>query len=273
MLGKRFAISAVAAVVIVVGAQWLMRRQAPPRDPPATIDTAEPPVARTVEQPSEKFASAFQDADATVGRARDPAPAAESAEPPAAADGSRRFLFDCGNGLFFGVRTVPGEATLISPELFGAELITLPQVEAASGARYAFGDISYSTRGGLATFEIRDRTYADCTSNPGAAQTAEARRRSVTFRARGNEPSWVLQISRERIELATEQGARRIDFPYREPTVTGTRTTYQTFSGTQELLVVVDEIPCNDTLSGEAFESTVGVTFENVTMYGCGQPP
>jgi putative lipoprotein len=77
----------------------------------------------------------------------------------------------------------------------------------------------------------------------------------------------------ERIELATEQGARRIDFPYREPMVTGTSTTYRTFSGTQELLVVIDEIPCNDTLSGEAFQSTVGVTLESMTMYGCGQPP
>lgn len=55
--------------------------------------------------------------------------------------------------------------------------------------------------------------------------------------------------------------------------MTGTRTTYQTFFGTQQLFVAIDERPCNDTLSGEAFPTTVGVTFDNTTMYGCGQLP
>ena len=77
----------------------------------------------------------------------------------------------------------------------------------------------------------------------------------------------------ERIELALELGTRRIEFPYREPTVSGARATYRTFSGTQELLVVLERVPCNDTMSGEAFEATVTVTFENRTLYGCGQPP
>ena len=133
--------------------------------------------------------------------------------------------------------------------------------------------LSYWSRGGLASFEIGGRLLTDCTSNPGAAQTAEGLRRSVIYRARGNEPSWLLEISRDRIELATDLGTRRVEFPYREPTVAGTRTTYRAFVGTQELVAVIDTLPCNDTLSGEAYDATVTVTFENKTYYGCGTPP
>ena len=173
----------------------------------------------------------------------------------------------------FAVRTVPGEATLFSPQVLGGEVIRLPQVAAASGARYAEGGVSYSSRGGLATFEIRERTFADCTSNPGAAQTAEARRRGATFRAHGNQPNWILEISQDGIELAMELGARRVEFPYRAPIVTGTRTTYRSFVGTQALVVVIDAIRCNDSVSGEQLESTATVTFEGTTLFGCGRAP
>jgi uncharacterized membrane protein len=105
-----------------------------------------------------------------------------------------------------------------------------------------------------------------------AAPEDDARRRGVTFRARGNEPSWLLEISYERIGIALELGVRRIEFPHRGSTVSGARTAYRTFSGTQELNVVVDQVPCNDKMSGERFESTVTVTFEHRTYYGCGQP-
>ena len=60
-------------------------------------------------------------------------------------------------------------------------------------------------------------SFVDCTSNPGAARSAEARRRGATFRALGNEPSWVLEISPQQLTLTTELGQRRTEFPYRDP--------------------------------------------------------
>ena len=94
-----------------------------------------------------------------------------------------------------------------------------------------------------------------------------------TFRALGNEPSWVLEITPQLLELRTELGTRRSDFPYRAPTVAGARTTYRSFSGTEALVVVIDRVPCNDTMSGELFASTVVVTFEGTTLHGCGRNP
>ena len=275
MITKRWIVGGLVLGVVAVAAQFLMRAPEPRGASPAV----EPPLPRAAPraEPRAETRPPPSPAEEPAGaqRAVEPRVSVAAPEPPAASDASRRFVFDCGNGVIFSVRTVPGEATLFSPQALGAEVITVPQVEGAAGARYESGDVSFSSRGGLATFEIRERTFADCTSNPGAAQTAEARRRGAAFRASGNAPPWVLEISEERIDLAftLESPTRRMDFPYREPTASGARTTYRTFSGTQELLVILDRAPCNDTVSGEAFENMVTVTFENRTLYGCGQAP
>jgi uncharacterized membrane protein len=272
---KRLTAWTAVGVALALAVQWLQRDGSPaPAVVPPTIErSVDVPVAERALPQAAEPAPLEQRADVAV-EDEPPEPASRTAV--AAADApelSRRFVFDCGNGVLFSVRTTPGEATLFSPRALGGEVVTLPQVRAASGAHYAEGGVSYWNKGGLATFEIRERLYADCTSSPGAAETAEARRRGAVFRARGNEPSWLLEISQERIELATELGTRRVDFPYRVPTVSGTRTTYRSFVGTQELVVVIDAIRCNDSMSGEPFESSVAVTFENDTLYGCGQTP
>ena len=275
---KKITVGAVVAIAAVLAVQVLLREGPPPSfvaPPRMWLPGLASSTERVPAQPTEPTA---RDRGVDTARAGDDArapnvPLEASLETRAAPDGSRRFMFDCGNGVTFAVRTVPGEATLFAPQALGAEVIRLPQVAAASGARYAEGGVSFASKGGLATFEIRERTFADCTSNPGAAQPAEARRRGATFRAHGNQPNWLLEISHHSIELATEVGARRVEFPYRAPTVAGTRTTYRSFVGTQELVVVIDAIRCNDSVSGEQLESTATVTFEGTTLYGCGRVP
>jgi uncharacterized membrane protein len=275
MIMKRLIVGGSIVAVVAVAARFL----APAPELAEAPAAVAPPLPRAAPggEPSREARPPRSQADApaVAQRSVEASRPASAAEPRTAPDASRRFIFDCGNGVIFSVRTVPGEATLFSSQALGAEVITLPQVAAAPAARYELEDSSFSSRGGLATFEIRERTFADCTSNPGAAQTAEARRRGAAFRAHGNAPSWVLEISQERIDLALrlEADTRRVDFPYREPAISGARTTYRSFSGTQELVVVIDRASCNDTQNGEAFESMVTVTFENRTLYGCGQAP
>lgn len=284
---KRVAAMSAAAVVVVLAVQVLTHERAPSEQP--ALDS--PPRLALPADETRASQSSPAPASAPVERALDPAAATEIVDTPLPAadaplaiadapladpafgDGSwRRFIFDCGNGVIFAVRVVQGEAALISPQALGAEIIWLPQVD-ASGARYAENGVSFSRQGGLATFEIRERTFADCTSNPGAAETAEARRRRATFFAHGNGPTWLLAISPDSIDLAKDVGTGRAQFPYRAPTVASTRTTYRSFVGTQELLVFIDAIPCHDTLSGERFEATVTVTVEGMTLYGCGRAP
>src|SRR5262245_43058698 len=204
---KKIMVAGAVAIAAVLALQVLIREGSPPPlvDPPRVELPARNSSSERV--PAQPLDQAARERPVEIARADDDTRAANvppqaSAEAPAAADGSRRFMFDCGNGVTFAVRTVPGEATLFSPQALGAEVIRLPQVAAASGVRYADGGVSYTSRGGLATFEIRERTFADCTSNPGAAETAEARRRGATFRAYGHQPNWLVEISRDSIELA-----------------------------------------------------------------------
>jgi len=275
---KKITVAGVVAIAAVLALQLLLGE----RPPPAVVDAPGTELpgrdASSESVPAQPTERAERDHVVETARAGDDArapnaPSQAADENPAARDGSRRFMFDCGNGVTFAVRIVPGEATLFSPQALGAEVIRLPQAAAVSGARYAANGVSYWNKGGLATFEIRERTFADCTSNPGAAQTAEALRRGATFRAHGNNPAWLLEITSDNIELAVERDTRRLEFPYRAPAVAGTRTTYRSFVGTQELVVVIDALRCNDTTTGEQFESAVTVTFEGAALYGCGRAP
>jgi putative lipoprotein len=79
-----------------------------------------------------------------------------------AADAGRRFLFECGDNVFFAVRVAAGSATLSAPKFFGNDSIVLQQTEAASGARYAVGDTVFWSKGDVATFQIGGKTFIDC---------------------------------------------------------------------------------------------------------------
>ena len=102
-----------------------------------------------------------------------PAVASDEPELAAAPDGSRRFMFDCGNGVIFCVRTVARRKRRCSRRKRSApKSITLPQTEAASGARYAAGDRVFWSRGGRR--DVRDPRSAP---SPTARRTPALRRR------------------------------------------------------------------------------------------------
>jgi putative lipoprotein len=270
-MSRRLTFLAAALVAIVLVVQLALReRRRAPESPQAVAPVADPAPAPGAAPENAAPLEAPARAEPAPER-----PAIGDAEAPAgtAPDGSRRFMFECADGVWFAVRVVPGEATVFSPTVLGAEVLALPQTEAASGARYAADGVVFSNKGIAATFDIHGRSYSDCLSNPAKVVDAEAHRRGVTFRALGNEPSWLLEIAPQQITLTTAFGARRTEFPQRPPVVAGARTTYRSFLGSQELVVVIDRMPCNDTMSGEAFDYTVAVTFENSTMYGCGRVP
>jgi len=206
------------------------------------------------------------------------APAAPSThEALDAANTPRLMMYNCGN-VTISTRTVSGEAMLFAPELIGNESLTLKQTEAESGERYAAGDAVFWNKGNVATFELRGQVFADCTPNSSKALQAQAQARGVIVWAKGSQPSWILEITPQQLSVTMEPGARRNEFPYRVPTAPGAGSkyptivgTYRSLAGTQEIIVVVDQNACNDSQSGEAFPVTVAVTFEQRTLYGCGQ--
>lgn len=269
VMTKRIALLAAAIAVLVLLVQVFLRATPAPVEPAPRAEL--PPRSLATELP----VTAPVDVRGSPARAASavPEPVDVEASAPPAPDGSRRFAFFCADGNWFAVRVLDGEASVFSPSALGADMLTLTRTDTAVGARYASQDAVYWNKGDAATFELRGRVYADCAADAGRAREAEARSRGAIFRAIGNEPPWVLEISPLTLTLTSEGGRRSSEFPRREPTVVGPRTTYRSFVGTSELVVVLDRAPCNDSLSGELFDATVAVTFEGATSYGCGRAP
>jgi uncharacterized membrane protein len=98
-----------------------------------------------------------------------------------------------------------------------------------------------------------------------------AKLRGVAFRAIGQEPGWLLEITNgEEILLVTDYGQNRKSLPYVEPREDkAARKTI--FPVDDNISVLIEGKSCTDVMSGEAFEVTVTVTLGEKTLHGCGR--
>src|SRR5688572_11733752 len=105
MIMKRLIVGGSIVAVVAVAARFLAPAPELAEAPAAVAPSREarPPRSQA-------------DAPAVAQRSVEASRPASAAEPPTAPDASRRFIFDCGNGVIFSVRTVPGEATLFSSQ-------------------------------------------------------------------------------------------------------------------------------------------------------------
>lgn len=100
----------------------------------------------------------------------------------------------------------------------------------------------------------------------------DARDRGVAFRAVGQEPGWVLEITDGRtIELRTNYGEDEVVLPTPSPATVDGAITYHAVTETNDLRVVIRELPCTDTMSGERFSMTVEVLLDGASYKGCGR--
>jgi uncharacterized membrane protein len=98
-----------------------------------------------------------------------------------------------------------------------------------------------------------------------------AKLRGVAFRAIGQEPGWLLEITNgEEILLVTDYGKNKKSYPYIEPQEDqAARKTV--FSVDDSTSILIEGKPCTDSMSGESFEVTVTVTQGEKTLQGCGR--
>jgi len=100
----------------------------------------------------------------------------------------------------------------------------------------------------------------------------KAKLRGVSFRAIGQEPGWLLEITTgTEIFLSTDYGQTKTHYQYTEPEVDveNRRTHYMTGDGDVEILI--EGTNCMDVMSGEQFSVTVTVTLEYKRLSGCGR--
>ena len=125
-------------------------------------------------------------------------------------------------------------------------------------------------------YECRDGYgfVASCKNNRAMAIWEDAKLRGVDFRAIGNEPGWNLEIIKsEKIVFVGDYGQERYEFITTEPSIDrqARTTVYDVQNDKHELSVIILGRRCNDTMSGEAFETTVSVILDGKKYRGCGK--
>jgi uncharacterized membrane protein len=96
--------------------------------------------------------------------------------------------------------------------------------------------------------------------------------RGVTFRAVGQEPGWLLEITNgAEILLVTDYGEHKTSYPYVEPVVHLTEGRTEYITGDNGAVIEIRSFPCTDSMSGEEFETSVVIKQTNRELQGCGR--
>ncbi len=100
----------------------------------------------------------------------------------------------------------------------------------------------------------------------------KAKLRGVSFRAIGQEPAWLLEITNgTEILLVTNYGESRSSFPYAEPVVHQEQRRRVFALGADSAVVEILGEPCQDVMSGEQFPASVTIRLSDTTLEGCGR--
>jgi len=100
----------------------------------------------------------------------------------------------------------------------------------------------------------------------------KAKLRGVAFRAIGQEPGWLLEITDGvEILLVTDYGETRTSLPYVEPLVYQEERRTQFVLDAANTIVEIRRVPCQDLMSGEEFEVTVSIKQTDRELHGCGR--
>ena len=179
-------------------------------------------------------------------------------------------VYTCTDEVRFSARVRGDSVTLAFPE--GA--VTLPQVRAASGAKYSAGDTTFWSRGSTAILEAGGRRYTDCGGRAVGTPWEEALHLGVDFRAVGQEPGWTLDLDEGRwLRFLGDYGGTRVysAAPRAEPDSAPGSMTLLARDGGRELRVEIREEPCRDAMSGESYRHSVRVRLDDRTLEGCGR--
>lgn len=100
----------------------------------------------------------------------------------------------------------------------------------------------------------------------------KAKLRGVAFRAIGQEPGWLLEITNGiEILLVTDYGENRTSYPYVKPIVHQEERRTEYFTGDDGTIVEIAGVPCRDSMSGEEFEVSVTIRQTDRELNGCGR--
>ncbi len=124
----------------------------------------------------------------------------------------------------------------------------------------------------ILTFSLSAETNSSGDNDGIAATFERAKLNGVAFRAIGNEPGWILEISSDKeVLFLTNLGQDKTYFEVIDKFSEHDSTEYKMRSKQNFLLVRIEKRRCQDTMVDRVYESTVYINFDGVYMKGCGK--
>lgn len=123
----------------------------------------------------------------------------------------------------------------------------------------------------ISACDTTKKATTSTSTNTNAPATAAPAKAERAYRAYGNEPSWVLEITGDEITW-TEIGKEAIRYPGVSPQSNGSATMYQSSKGKSTIQVTLDPEPCKDNMSGKRYLFEVEVALDGQLYFGCGNP-
>lgn len=147
----------------------------------------------------------------------------------------------------------------------GDETIALTEAVSASGAKYVGpGDTVFWSKGDRATLSLKGVDYPECIEKGAQADASGGE----IFRARGNEPGWLLELGSTTYKFTGDYGDVIVGGATPEPERLSDGLFYEIAENAMS--VRVTDVLCNDDSTGAPFPARVTVTLGDKTYRGCG---
>lgn len=165
--------------------------------------------------------------------------------------------------------TVPTRIDGESAWLFlPGETVRAEHAISASGARYIAEGVELWLKGEEGLLIQEGQPNRNCTNNRRAAIWEGAKLDGMDFRGAGNEPPWILELWYDKVVLKTGYEQARREWPRPQPITLDRASRFDLADGVSVLL---EGKACSDSMSGEAFETTITITDGDRTYRGCGR--
>lgn len=155
--------------------------------------------------------------------------------------------------------------------MVSGERRAIERTRAASGVRYETADgltpLVFWEKGPTALLRIDGGASVDCNEMPAAADEP------LPFRARGQEPGWLLEITAETIRMEADYGEKVESAPKPAPLGFDNGRMYEAETDAHGLMVRIVDRVCHDAMSGAPYPKTVEVTLDGRKYDGCGGEP
>lgn len=149
--------------------------------------------------------------------------------------------------------------------------LQLAKAVSASGEKYAdSSDNIFWLHQGEALADIQGSQYRNCRKNHRESIWQGAKLRGVDYRAVGQEPPWTLEISnRNQLQVFIGYDRQLHSFTLTDPSSDSSNRSTHYHSAEMQLTITGNK--CHDSMSGEAFESSVQLIIGDRHYRGCGR--